>query len=140
MELIVMLMLMAGVAALIVWPLLGRHPEAGRPEPRSGEGELPASRSHAALSAIKELEFDFQTGKISEDDYKMLRGRHEVKAVDALTVRSAEPSPAAGSTDDPLEAEIRAARGRRFCTSCGARLPAAARFCPSCGTAAGVPA
>ena len=133
MELIVMLMLMAAVGALILWPLLV-------PEPRSGEGALssspvPASKGHAALSAIKELEFDFATGKIAEDDYRMLRARYETKAVDALAER---PAAQPVSPDEALEAEIRAARGRRFCTSCGASLPSGARFCPSCGTAAEV--
>ncbi|HET6947763.1 MAG TPA: zinc-ribbon domain-containing protein [bacterium] len=136
MELIVILILVGATAGLILWPLLSR------PEARSAEGPasplVPVSRGHAALSALKELEFDLATGKIAEDDYKMLRARYEARAVEALTdapaVRPVAP-------DEALEAEIRAARGRRFCTSCGSALPSGARFCPSCGTAAlGAPA
>lgn len=134
MELIVILILVGATAGLILWPLLSR------PEARSAEGSpsLPVSRGHAALSAIKELEFDLATGKLAEDDYKVLRARYETKAVEALTEA---PAVRPVAPDEALEAEIRAARGRRFCTSCGTALPSGARFCPSCGTAAlGVPA
>lgn len=136
MELIVILILVGATAGLILWPLLNR------PEGRSAEGRslppAPAAKGRMALAAIRELEFDLATGKIAEDDYKMLRARYEARAVEALTdapaVRPVAP-------DEALEAEIRAARGRRFCTSCGSALPSGARFCPSCGTAAlGAPA
>ena len=136
MELIVILILVGATAGLILWPLLSR------PEARSAEGgslpPAPAAKGRMALAAIKELEFDLATGKIAEDDYKMLRARYEAKAVEALTEA---PAVRPIAPDEALETEIRAARGRRFCTSCGTALPSGARFCPSCGTAArGVPA
>lgn len=36
------------------------------------------------LRAIKEIEFDYDTGKISENDYRQLRGRHELGAAAAM--------------------------------------------------------
>jgi hypothetical protein len=139
MELLIMLALIAAIAALILAPLVRPRTEEGSAGPSAG-GEAPASRSRAALAAIGELEFDHATGKLADDDYRMLRSRYEVRAVDALTEPTATRPPAAPSTripaaDDALEAEIRAARGRRFCTSCGEGLPAGARFCPACGGA-----
>lgn len=142
MELLIIMALMAAVAALLLAPVLRPRTDdrsAGVP----GRGTPPTARSHAALAAIKELEFDFATGKIADDDYRMLRSRYETRAVEALTPSGGpEPPPAArrASPDDALEAEIRAARGRRFCVSCGARLPAGARFCPGCGGAVEVSA
>lgn len=139
MELLGMLILLGAVGAIILWPLLRRHPEAlaaGGPQLT-----VPASPSGAArdraLAAIKELEFDYLTGKIAEEDYRALRARYDARAVEALTHLAAPPRPAgAGSDlDERLEAEIRAVRGRRFCVSCGGELPKAARFCPACGTA-----
>jgi|GEM_PF-671307 len=134
MELVAMVVLMTVVSGLILWPLLARG-SAGKARSAGAGIAAPASetRRRAALSAIKELEFDFATGKIAEDDYAMLRRRYEARALEAL---SAPPTPPAESGDEQLEAEIRAARGRRYCASCGAALPPAARFCPNCGTAA----
>lgn len=130
MELLTVLVLIAGTALLILWPLFA--------PPRNGE-ETPApppeTKSRAALLAIKELEFDFATGKIAEDDYLTLRRRYEARAVEA---RQAPPPP--GISDDALEAEIRAARSRRLCAACAASLPAGARYCPTCGAAVGSPA
>lgn len=135
MELIGMLILLLAVGALIMWPLLRR------PEARSAEGSPPhgpaappdPARTRAALNAIKELEFDYATGKIADDDYRTLRARYEAKAVEALG--EPVPSPAPVDPDAALEAAIRAARGRRFCTACGSALPKTARFCPACGAA-----
>lgn len=144
MELLAMTALIAAVAVLILAPLL--RPRADdRPVGVPGRGAAPTAQSHAALAAIKELEFDFATGKIAEDDYRMLRSRYEVRAVDALTEAApARPDPVpaqrARTADEALEAEIRAARGRRFCAACGEKLPAGARFCPGCGGAVEVSA
>jgi hypothetical protein len=39
-----------------------------------------------ALSAIKDAEFDFQLGKLSETDYHQLRARLETQALEAMSV------------------------------------------------------
>jgi hypothetical protein len=142
MELLVMLLLIAAVAALIAAPLV-RPPAEDPPAALPTDGGTDARR-RAALAAIKELEFDYATGKLAEDDYRMLRRRYEARAAAVLAEASAQP-PRSGAarpaaTDDALEAEIRAARRRRACPSCGGRLPGAARFCPSCGRAVEVQA
>ena len=38
----------------------------------------------AAYAAIKEAEFDRQMGKLTDEDYVMLRGKYETLALDAL--------------------------------------------------------
>lgn len=138
-----MFLLIGAVAALIVGPLVRpatvppRDPStrrrslgAGRADAESGQRD-----KDAALAAIREIEFDYGTGKLSTEDYAELRARYEAKAVEAM-----ERQATGGTTprDDRLEAEIQAARARRraaHCTSCGTALPAAARFCPACGAA-----
>jgi hypothetical protein len=52
-----------------------------------------------ALAALKELEFDHRTGKVSDDDYRELVGplrRRAAEALRALDVRAAQP-PVRGS-------------------------------------------
>ncbi len=58
--------------------------------------ELAESRDRA-LAALKELEFDHRTGKISDDDYRALVGPLRREAVQAL--RALEPRAAAAATD-----------------------------------------
>jgi hypothetical protein len=64
-------------------------------------GELPADERERlllaeerdrALAALKELEFDHRTGKVSDDDYRELVGPLRRQAADAL--RALEPAAA----------------------------------------------
>ncbi len=121
------LALVAAVAGLILWPLL--RPPAPAARERADPAQEAARAKAAAFSALRELEFDFATGKLSPDDYARLRARYEARAVEALHPRS-RPAPEA---ETALEQEIRAARARRRCPACGQRRPPGARFCPSCG-------
>lgn len=128
MELLVMLVLVLITAALILQPLR-RRPE---PLPAAAPSPPPDDSRARALGAIRELEFDFATGKISAEDYAQLRARYESKAVEAIAATAPAP---AEDLEAKLEAEIRAARLRRYCATCGTLLPTAAKFCPACGAA-----
>jgi hypothetical protein len=79
-----------------------------------------------ALLALKEIEFDRATGKLSEADYAALRTRYTAAAVAAL---------------EPVVAVVRCRRHgiredayARFCTECGAGLVGANGACVSCGS------
>lgn len=79
----------------------------------------PAARKHAlweppdpeetargrALLALKEIEFDRATGKLSEEDYRVLRQRHERATIATLS----------------------------GCDRCGSPLGEADRYCGNCG-------
>ena len=112
-------------------------------------------RKELALAALKEIEFDRATGKLSDADYQSMLARYTKEAVEALRdTEAAAPAggnghaagapevavPAAEPGDDPIErliAETRAAnRGRRFCSNCGAALEGSGRFCVECGAQA----
>jgi len=116
------------------------------------EDDPKLQRKELALAALKEIEFDRATGKLSESDYQAMLSRYTNEAVQALrdaeTVGAAggnghapaPAAPAAGAADDPVErliAETRAAsKGRKFCTNCGAALEGSGRFCVECGARA----
>lgn len=48
-------------------------------------------RRDEALQAIREAEFDFRLGKLSETDYHDLRNRLEASAVEAIEALELEP-------------------------------------------------
>jgi hypothetical protein len=107
---------------------------------RSGREE---EQLDGAVAALREIEFDRETGKLSDSDYAELKTRYtraalaELRAADArdaaaVPVLVAALSPADAA--DPVEAAIRRARAKqRSCGVCGPRPEPDATYCSSCG-------
>ena len=86
----------------------------------------------ALILSIRDLDHDFETGKISEEDHREMRDGLRSRAVALLRQDRAEAS-ASGSQDAaPAEATAEAPIA---CAACGAGLESAHRFCPQCGSA-----
>ena len=125
---------LVGVAALwlVLQPLIGSARRAPPPfEPIDPE-ETPRG---AALTALKEIDFDRETGKLSDGDYEFLKAKYTTLALEALRAESADITP------DAIEAMV-AARVRSLrsagsspvaCSNCGPRPEPDAVFCSSCG-------
>jgi rRNA maturation endonuclease Nob1 len=129
---------------LVLQPVLrpsGR--EALPPEPVDPE-ETPKG---IALTALKEIEFDRETGKLSDSDYEFLKGKYTALALDALRQESEEV--ASDDIEAMVAAKVRALRSASTatpsnastlppgsnpaCTTCGPRPEPDAIFCSSCG-------
>ena len=101
------------------------------------------ARRHLSLVALRDVEYDFATGKVDERDYRRLRDELAREALDALQEvrRSREqaegsPSPLDAVADD-LEQEIAAYRAAlragTLCDRCGSANLEVALFCATCG-------
>jgi hypothetical protein len=100
-----------------------------------------------ALTALKEIEFDRETGKLSDSDYEFLKGKYTAQALDAL--RHESEAVACDDIEALVAAKVRALRSASAatlsnassvppvsgpsCTSCGARPEPDALFCSTCG-------
>jgi hypothetical protein len=141
-----MLELIAGVAvaiaalALILEPVARPSATPAGASSAADDDEIPLEESASpkvqALIALKEIEFDRATGKLSDEDFERLRARYSRQALSALDAEEAGEArlAAVATADDPAEALIRAARsGLRVCPACGPRPEAEATFCSECG-------
>jgi hypothetical protein len=118
--------LAAVVGVLVLWMVLQplARPESiqRRPDEPLDPEETPKG---VALTALKEIEFDRETGKLSDADYEQLKARYTAEAVRALRSETAR------SGFDDVEAMV---AGRvRTLRSAGSSTPSEAPACPTCG-------
>mgnify|MGYP001343542635 CR=1 FL=1 len=109
------------LGALLLWLALGpsRPAVADLDEHSDPFEETPRGR---ALLAIKELDFDKATGKLSEEDYQQLKTRLSREAARLLSAPgSGNPSNGAGPSP--------------ACRKCGTLSESVTRFCVTCGAA-----
>ncbi len=142
-----MLELVAGVAvavaamAFVLEPLERRIGDVAWVVPDLEVTPLEESESPRvqALLALKEIEFDRATGKLSDGDYAELKARYGRQALAAMDAEQTQARVVAGA-EDPAEALIRAARqDLAVCPSCGPRPETGATFCSECGRPLAVP-
>lgn len=97
--------LAVGSLCYVLYPLYRAEIGITRPSTRDT-----SPRPNSAVDALRELEFDRQTGKISDSDYEPLKARYTEQAL----------------------AVMRAGNGP-VCERCGPRSETDAEFCSSCG-------
>jgi hypothetical protein len=136
---------LVGVVALwlVLRPLLGPPPPPDLVEEPVEQDETPKG---VALLALKEIEFDRETGKLSDADYQYLKERYTAEALQALRTEAGTGVP------DDVEALIAhrvqtlrfaaatAPPGAPACPSCGPRPESDALFCSNCGGRLSAPA
>ncbi len=152
-ELIVLLIVVI-VAAFVAQPFFARR---NREQARQADrrtvallrqrADLLAERNRI-YAAIRELEFDYATNKLADEDYAEQRRKLYVQGVEVLrrldALAALDESPAA----DPIEALVASLRGggavaapaqgaaaaqAGFCPQCGTPYQAGDRFCGACG-------
>lgn len=114
-----------GALAYVLYPVfMTDADDAPVPAPRREPDD-----AERAVDALREVEFDRATGKLSDDDYAALKAAYTSEAVEAMRA-----SDAASAPDDAAEALIARYRERVVsCPSCGERPEPAAAFCSNCG-------
>lgn len=128
------ILLVAAVVFFVLTPILkGQHASLEREDDEMTDAE---ARRRVTLLALRDVEYDYHTGKLDETDYEKLKRELSAEALAALAEADAETNTGVGA-EDALEAEIAALRaGLRTggaCASCGHTNPPGSRFCGSCG-------
>lgn len=120
-------LLAVGALAVVLYPLFA-DARAVTPARRPTASQTAAASEQEAVVALREIEFDRATGKLSDGDYEELRARYTERALDAM--RHGGPAP----SDDVVEAAVLAYRTRlKQCSRCGPRPEPDAMYCSDCG-------
>jgi NADH pyrophosphatase NudC (nudix superfamily) len=133
-------LIVMGVALFVAAPLFeaARRRRAGETDPE--RGRLEHERA-LAIQALRELEFDREMHKLSEQDWAELKQRLEDRALRAMA--ALEKLDQRDSAKAAAEGRRRVARiadaapaagaGVRFCPACGKPVAAKVNFCAECG-------
>ncbi|HEY7612011.1 MAG TPA: zinc ribbon domain-containing protein [Gemmatimonadales bacterium] len=93
-----------------------------------------------ALLALKDIEFDRETGKLSGEDYRFLKEKYTAQALEALRAEAMVEMP--DDVEALVASRVRALRsaaagappGSPLCPTCGPRPELDALFCSTCGS------
>ncbi|MDX1493609.1 MAG: zinc ribbon domain-containing protein [Longimicrobiales bacterium] len=129
----------AAVVLFILQPVVrGIHASLEREDDELTETE---ARKRVALLALRDVEYDFLSGKLDEEDYRALKAELTAEALAALEAdeEAKKGSVASGGAGDALEAEIarmrQELRSGSVCPSCSYANEEGSRFCSACGHA-----
>ena len=95
------------------------------------------SKRDTIYSMLKELEFDYHSGILTDDDYRDLEKRYRNKAIPLLkSIDKLEKGDEVENTEDEIEKQVLELRQRKalFCSGCGEKRHEGDRFCSYCGT------
>jgi hypothetical protein len=128
-------LLALGALAFVLYPVFfGSAAQPATPSPWARARAVDEADESSAVAALRELEFDRATGKLSDADYADLKARYTKSAIDAMRRGTDADPPTARPTDADVEAAVRAHRQRLAgCPSCGPRPESDAVYCSNCG-------
>jgi DNA-directed RNA polymerase subunit RPC12/RpoP len=127
---------------VVLEPLLRADPRSLTPATPSLDDDFTTieeseSPKIQALLALREIEFDKATGKLSDADYALLKRKYADSAVAAIRNEQQDESGAAleKDEDDAAEAMIASVKSKELaaCPTCRNKLESGSIFCSTCG-------
>jgi len=106
------------------------------------------NKKDGTYATIRELEFDLSMGKLTEEDFQILKRQYTQEAVGYMkemdkleSLQATFPKPVDTVLEEKIEQEVTVVRNPEpaerkyiYCTSCGERAPFESRFCAACGS------
>ena len=130
-SLVIGILLLVSALALVSLPFRQKQNTNVKSHKKGDVLHANVTRREAVLSAIRDLDFDFKTGKVSEEDYTPLRAQLMAEAAQYIEQETAE--------EKKLEALIQTRRASQKqtmnCDQCGAPMETGQKFCSKCGAA-----
>ena len=148
-EFVVGVVLAAGAVWFVLYPILapGFAASGQREVETDDQDEEDLSPRAVALRALREIEFDRATGKLSDSDYQQLYQKYTAEALAAMRAekvdtgeakRERAPAPIPIARPSVAACDVhgqRPEKGAEFCSECGRRLGKKPGYCSRCGEA-----
>jgi hypothetical protein len=140
--------LLLGACYWIINPLLREDDRQNGFTPKPEDIlEALKNKKNGAYATIRELEFDLSMGKLTEEDFQILKGQYTQEAVgymkemdklESLQETLSKPVDTGFEEeieqgDEEIRSHISTERKYIYCTSCGKMAEVESRFCVACG-------
>ncbi len=138
-----LLLIVLGVALFVAAPLF--EAAGGARTDRADSERIRLEHERAlAVQALRELEFDREMRKLSDQDWAELKSRLEARALRAMAALEKLDRQAAVRGRPALRrvariADAPGAQAFRYCPGCGAPVCGPAKFCGGCGAPLSAP-
>jgi len=125
-------------SAIIVLPIIqGRSQKhqraAGSTKTLANDLE---DQKHTLYTSIKEIEFDFKMGKLSEEDFEELRTTYKNDAVAVLKrIDQIKKTTTNHLASGKTQKAVGKGKKAKFCWQCGSAVTETDKFCEDCGKA-----
>jgi len=87
------------------------------------------ARKAEIYAAIRDIDFDYRMGKLSQEDYEALRNQYKTEAIGMMKQIDAMAPDKTRRRQETAAAKTTA----RFCHHCGQPVAAEGQFCGACG-------
>jgi hypothetical protein len=134
--------LLVVIAGVYVLTPLFKEPEGNLEVELLAETELDRllARKAVVYSNLKDLEFEYKMGRLSDGDFRLLEAGYKSEA--AAILQKLDQLGVAKDLDDTIERDIAARKAKlypgtgektRRCPSCGCESPVGKSYCADCG-------
>lgn len=136
--LIIMVVVLSGIGLFVMQPLLQKRSGA---ELEDYYEETPLhellSTKNQLYQGIKDIEFDYRSAKLSEDDYHKLRDKLEREAMVVLEqidqIEKGANKNSLKTISKPAASKKKSNQSKKYCTECGEPYKSGTKFCTGCG-------
>jgi hypothetical protein len=129
-------LLSGAVLAAICRPLFRKDDTLESAVIEETEWDLLQRKKEVLLGNIQDLDFEYKCGKLSDEDYRKIRG--EMSAEAALVFQQIDEIESSKDLDALIRREISARKNKTaaapvVCPACGSKNPTTNKFCAECG-------
>jgi hypothetical protein len=129
----VIIAITCAVAIAVIAFILGVRPkDIPQPEPVSPFLHLD-ERKAAIYENLRDLQFEFRLGKLSDDDYQSTKKDLQKELARVLAEVDKIKNAGGASVQPPPPAKVVVPPTGFICPACGAKFPTALKFCGECG-------
>lgn len=132
---ILFLLLTFAVSLFVVYPIVTSRTRFARGSVGASNHKATdlIERKENIYAQIKDIEFDYQTGKLSETDFQGLRQQYKNEAIQILKQIDSRQKQVRGRRKGSKKAKKGNGKAANYCWACGMAVIASDKYCANCG-------